>query len=75
MYDSIQKEKIRLSTPRLEMIDNLINYYKTKSENWNSSTGKILHGIYERNKAAALEDKEIKNTNLLEVIAKPEPSY
>lgn len=71
-WQHILNEKRKLSTPRLEFITNLIDYYKNKSKDYTSSTGKILYGIYEKNKKAITHGNQIKNTNLTEIIAKPE---
>lgn len=43
-----------------------------KSVKWKGPTGKILLGIYNKNKEAILKNQKIQNTNLIQVISKPE---
>lgn len=71
-YDEIERDKLRLSTPRSDIITGLIDYYKNKASSWTSSTGRILYGIYEKNKKAAKGGAPVNNSNLLQVLAKPE---
>lgn len=73
MYEFIQKEKSRLSTPKWDFISRLLTFYKELGSNdWSSPTGKTLLGIYKKNKNAALEGHPALNTNVLKVLAKPE---
>jgi len=71
-WEHIENEKIRLSTPKWERIDELIQYYRNLGFTKLSSTGLVLQGIYNRNKTAVSNGESIKNTNLISVIAKPE---
>jgi len=73
MYEFIQKEKSRLSTPKWDYISRLITFYKELgSDDWVSPTGKTLLGLYKKNKSAAIQGRAATNTNLLKVLAKPE---
>jgi hypothetical protein len=54
MYEFLEEEKRRLATSRIEMITNLINSSKEWGEIYESLAGKILLGIYNKNKEAAL---------------------
>lgn len=73
MYDYIEKEKTRVSTPKWEVVTNLLEKYTQKGlAGFESSTAKILKGIYEKNKTAVLSKETVINTNLIQVIAKPE---
>lgn len=71
-YEKLEKEKARLSTPHWEHVTNLLATYKELAKVKYSSTGKVLLGLYERNKKAVLEGKRIKSSNLLSIVAKPE---
>lgn len=71
-WEHIEKEKIRLSTPKWEEIDRLIKYYRNLGFTQLSSTGLVLQGIYNKNKTAVSKGEIIKNTNLISVISKPE---
>lgn len=62
-WQHIVNEKRKLSTLKLEFVTNLIGYYKDKSKDYTSSSGKILHGIYEKNKKAIISGTKVKNTN------------
>lgn len=77
MSEYIDLEKVRLSTPKWEVISDLIKYYKDLGSSSPSSTGKILLGIYNKNKRKALSEKNRVishdlNFNLLNVVSKPE---
>lgn len=72
MYDFLQKEKIKLSTPRSEVINDFLKYYKAKATQWESPAGKIMLGIYNKNKAAALRNSDITSENLIGLVSKPE---
>jgi retron-type reverse transcriptase len=73
MYEFIQSEKLRLGTPKKETVTQLLDYYKNLGEqNWQSSAGKTLLGIYKKNKDAALNKRLVTNENLLSVLSKPE---
>ncbi len=72
MYEFLEEEKRRLATPRIDMITDLINSYKEWGEIYESPAGKILLGIYNKNKEAALNKQTAINTNLLQVIGKVE---
>lgn len=77
-YDFIEKEKLRLSTPRWEKVTQILEYYKTLGENnWTSTPAKILAGIYNKNKKAALLEKkgkmtEVLNTKLINIVSDPQ---
>ena len=71
-YQLIQEAKARLSTKRWDYISNLIDFYKDKGFNENSQVGKVLQGIYNKNKDAVLKGKQVMNTQLLSVLATPE---
>lgn len=72
MYDFLEKEKLRLSTPRIQMITDFIEYYKKFGETYESPEGKILLGIYNKNKEAVLNNTSVNKKNLVQIIAKPE---
>lgn len=72
MYEFLEQEKRRLSTPKIEMITNLINSYKEWGETYESPEGKILLGIYNKNKEAAINKQTATYTNLLQILGKPE---
>jgi hypothetical protein len=71
-WQHIINQKRKLSIPKLEFVTNLIGYYKDKSKDYTRATGKILHGIYEKNKKAIISGTQGKNTNFIEIVAKPE---
>jgi hypothetical protein len=72
-WDFIQQEKRRLSTPRIQMITEIIQKFKEKGDsNWQSPAAKTLKGIYNKNLDAVLRQKEVKNQNLLRLVASPE---
>lgn len=77
-YSFMESEKIRLSTPKLEKVTDLINFYKNLGSTVTSSTGGALLGLYKKNRDFALLKKskplavQITNSNLLSIIAKPE---
>jgi len=73
IYEFLESEKSRLGTPRSETITTLIEYYKTKGEEeWKSSIGKSLLGLYKKNKEHALKNENAINSNLMSIIARPE---
>ena len=73
MYNEIQKEKIKLATPKWEYVTDLINWYKNLGEEeWKSPVGKTLLGIYKKNKEGVLKGKKVLNTKLIQVVSRPE---
>lgn len=73
MYDFIQKEKSRLSTPKWDKITEILDDYKTKGlSHWESPMGKTLLGIYKKNRFAALNRTIVLNSNILKVVSHPE---
>lgn len=72
MVQHIESEKLRLSTPKWERISQLIEYYKTLAQTDTSPIGKILLGIYNKNKEAARKGARAKNSNLLSLVSNPE---
>jgi hypothetical protein len=73
MYEFLESEKSRLATPRSETITTLIEHYKTKgNDEWESSIGKSLLGIYKKNKEHALKNENAINSNLMNILARPE---
>lgn len=71
-YEFIEKEKARLSTLPWEKITEKIANYKKLAETKPSTLGKILKGIFEKNKKANLNNKKAINSNITSIIAKPE---
>lgn len=77
-YEFIEKEKLRLSTPKWEKVTELLESYKKLGDDkWISTPAKILSGIYKKNKdAAQLEKKgyptDVLNTNLINIISDPQ---
>lgn len=72
-WDFIQQEKKRLSTPRIQMITDIINKFKEKGENnWQSPAAKTLKGIYNKNLDAVLKNENVKNHKILNIVASPE---
>jgi hypothetical protein len=72
-YLYIEKEKIRLSTKKWEVVTNIIEKYKSKGELELSTSGKILKGIYQKNKMMALKTIPFqKTTNIVPLIARTE---
>nr|YP_009364073.1 hypothetical protein [Pediastrum duplex]AQU64402.1 hypothetical protein [Pediastrum duplex] len=74
MYNEIQKQKFKVSTPKWDYVTEIIDFYKELGETgeWKSPTGKMLLGLYNKNKQAALNGGEVKNTNLMSIISRPE---
>lgn len=68
----IDAEKARLATPKWDVITKLLNDYKQKAQDEPSSTGLVLQGIFNKNKAAAQSNSTASNQKLLSIIAKPE---
>jgi hypothetical protein len=70
-YPYIEKEKFRLSTKKWERISKILEDYKERGYNGEKSlTGKILKGIYEKNKKMALSHAPFqKTTNLVPIVA------
>jgi hypothetical protein len=74
-YEFIEKEKRKLSTPKWEIVTELIDRYRELGGNdWTSSAGRILKGIYEKNKQGILNQgtQTVTNTNLVFLASKPE---
>lgn len=72
-YVYLQSEKVRLSTPRSERITELLEIYKEKGATTQSKAGRILIGIYERNKAFIKDGiPPGKHSRLLQLVARPE---
>lgn len=84
-YAYIEKEKIRLSTPRREVITELLEGYRQLGEDgWASNPALTLLGIYNKNKAQAQLLRENKlsdtltttdsvvNSKLLKLVSHPE---
>lgn len=77
-YDFIEKEKLRLSTPRWEKVTQILEHYRMLGEeNWTSTPAKILVGIYNKNKQTALLEKtgkktEVLNTKLISIVSDPQ---
>jgi retron-type reverse transcriptase len=74
MYNEIEKQKFKLSTPRWEYVTEILDFYKNLGETGElkSPTGKILLGLYNKNKEAALNGNKVMNTNLMSIISKTE---
>lgn len=72
MYEYLENEKRRLSTPKTSLISELIIKWKTMGDTFKSPVGKTLLGIYNKNKKAAQEGKIAMNTNIIDIISKPE---
>jgi hypothetical protein len=72
MYEHLEKEKLRLSTLKISIVTDLIEKYKELGKTYISPTGKILLRIYEKNKQTAIKKSITENTNLLQIIGKPE---
>jgi retron-type reverse transcriptase len=68
----IDGEKIRLKTPRMSVVTDLIEYYKKLGSEKKSSTALILQGIYNKNCKAASKGQVVTNERLLSVVSKPE---
>lgn len=71
-YEFLEKEKSKLATLPWEYVTNLLDLYKEKGHTIKSKIGKLLVGIYNKNKANVIKGKEVKNTQLLSILAKPE---
>nr|ALO21627.1 hypothetical protein [Stephanosphaera pluvialis] len=72
-YEHIEAEKKRLATPRSNHVTMLLNEYKRLGyDGARSSTGTTLYGIYKKNKEAAINKTNVLNTNLIELVAKPQ---
>lgn len=68
-----EKEKARLRTPKWEVVTDLIEKYKKKTQTEQSKTGRTLLSIYKRNcKMAKGEIQPKKNSNLLQIVARTE---
>lgn len=73
----LEREKARLSTPKWERITQLLEYYKNLGFSEKSSTGKILLGLFNKNKLEASKYNPknplgIVNGNLLSIVARTE---
>lgn len=78
-YEFLMKEKRRLNTPKWSTVTKIIDLYKNQGlTGWTSRSGKILTGIYNKNKEAAilikkgLTPSEIINSDLLSIVSSPE---
>jgi len=72
-HEKILKEKGRLSVPRSPRITEILNKFRQEGESKESVTGKILHKIFEKNKAMVKGQVPFqKTTNILPIIARPE---
>jgi len=71
-YVHIEKEKLRLSTPRWTKVTDLITNYKLLGYTEKSSSGRAFLGIYKKNKTIALGAPFQKTTNILSIIARTE---
>lgn len=73
MYEHIEAEKARLSTPKWDVVSDLLASYRGMGEaGWKSTSGKILLGLYKKNSVAAKANKTVTNTKLLDLISRPE---
>ena len=78
MAEHLDSEKVRLSTPKWEVITDLIEHYKELASTTRSSTGKVLLGIYNKNKEAvgtSPNKRTVKmaiNSKLLSIVSRPE---
>lgn len=62
-WDFIQQEKRRLSTPKIQLITDIINKFKEKGEsNWQSPAAKTLKGIFNKNLDAVLKKRKSKKS-------------
>lgn len=68
----IDSEKIRLKTPRMDVMTKLINWYRKLGSTRTSSTALILLGIFNKNSRAAAKGQVASNEKLISVICKPE---
>jgi retron-type reverse transcriptase len=71
-YEKLEKEKIKLSTLPWETITTLLKQFKKSAEEEKSEVGRILVGLYEKNKRAATNNVSCVNTKLLSIVSKPE---
>ncbi len=72
-YTYMEKEKFRLSTKKWDLVTNILEHYKSRGKDEFSTTGKILKGIYEKNKLMAQKRIPLqKTTNVLPLIARTE---
>jgi hypothetical protein len=69
----IEQEKLRLRTRKWIKITEIITRYKEKAYNTRCTTGKVLQGIFEKNKLMALEQIPFKKkTNIPPLVARTE---
>lgn len=72
-YELIEAEKRRLSTPRWDRVTQILSDFRSLGRTgFICSTGKALHGIYNKNVRAVKTSKPVLNQNLLKLLAKPE---
>jgi retron-type reverse transcriptase len=72
-YAFIEAEKRRLSTPHWSYVSKLLSDYKSLGQSgYQSSTGKTLNGIYQKNIKAVKLGMPVRNEKLLKLVAKPE---
>jgi retron-type reverse transcriptase len=72
-YTFIESEKLRLSTPRWEYVTNLLEDFKKEGYENTSTTGKVLQGIFEKNKSMVLGTLPFKKTtNIMSIISRTE---
>lgn len=72
-YVFLESEKRRLATPRWDKVTEILELYKQKGSTTQSKIGRILIGMYNRNKKAATSElPPVKHSKLLQVVAKPE---
>lgn len=73
MYEFIEQEKLRLSTPKWSYVTNLLTFYKDLGDlGWESPTGLRLQGIFKKNSQAAKDNISVTNSHLIEILGKPE---
>lgn len=71
-WEHIEREKVRLATPRHEKITELLEFYTQQGLKAESSIARILRGIYNKNRSAARSGSVAQNDNLLPLVASPE---
>jgi hypothetical protein len=64
-FAKLEKEKIKLSTTPWDKVSKLLEYYKDAAESSDSATGKILLGIFKRNRDNAEKGFSCNNSKLL----------
>ena len=72
-YVYIEEEKLRLTTPKWVAVTHILEEYKERGYSKKSTVGKVLKGIYEKNKMIVLGKAPFsKTTNILQIVAKTE---